>query len=71
MTALDQVLGDGDEVVVARAGGSRFSAAWCQSRPELAAAADVGHDVDAAALEPGLAGDAGCSTGVSEISKPP
>ena len=40
-------------------------------RAELAAAADVGQDVDAAALEPGGADGARSSAGPCETSKPP
>ena len=41
------------------------------ARAELAAAADVGEDVDAAALEPGRAERRRCSAGAPETSKPP
>ena len=65
----DEILADGGEVVVdALAVG--LQAGLVPGGAELAAAADVGQDVDAAALQPELAEDAGV-VGVSETWKPP
>ena len=49
----------------------RLQAGLVPGRPELAAAADVGEHVDAAVLEPQLAGDRRSSTASSETWKPP
>ena len=66
----DQVLGHGDEVVV---GALRLalSAAWCQRRAELAAAADVGQHVARRPRSSQAAPEPPAVAGRSEISKPP
>ena len=62
----EEILADGGEVVVdALAVG--FEAGLVPGGAEFAAAADVGQHIDAAALQPELADDAGVARGLGDL----
>src|SRR5262245_65727587 len=65
----DQVFGDGDEVVI---GSLAILLARCvvPGRPELAAAADIGHHINATPLKPGGADAAAVARQQRDIESP-